>query len=514
MSDDDDFMQDSDQEQCVQTINAIFTLTLSRYDFEYEDDDEPEGGDVDIENKYYNAKQLKADNPEEAVDEFLGVPELEEEKGDWGFKGLKQAIKTELALGRYDDAVKHYKELLTYVKSAVTRNYSEKSINNMLDYIEKTADDQTAYKCMEDFYSLTLETFQSTNNERLALKTNVKLAKLYLDKKDYNLLTSKVREIHKACQKDDGTDDPGKGTYSLEAYALEIQMFAEMKNNKRLKALYQKALTVRSAVPHPKVQGIIRECGGKMHMSEENWKEAQSDFFESFKNYDEAGSIQRIQVLKYLVLTTMLMKSTINPFDSQETKPYKNDPRISVMTDLVDAYQRDDILRYESILRDNQDLLADQFIAENIDEVSRNMRTKAVQKLIAPYSRFTLAFVAKSIKVSVNEVADILGVLIIDKKLKAKINQDDGTVEVDRISNAGHVQHLREWNSAVENLWSTVLNDGEGFKVEESQVGSFPGVGSAFASAFEEPAGNGAFRRSKLPGKGGVRGGKLAFGRI
>ena len=58
----------------------------------------------------------------------------------------------------------------------------------------------------------------------------------------------------------------------------------------------------------------------------ENWKGAQSDFFESFKNYDEAGSLQRIQVLKYLVLATMLSGSDINPFDSQETKPYQNDP--------------------------------------------------------------------------------------------------------------------------------------------------------------------------------------------
>ena len=79
---------------------------------------------MDIENKYYNAKQLKADNPEEAVSEFLGVPALEPEKGDWGFKGLKQAIKLEFQLGRYEDAVEHYKELLTYVKSAVTSNYS------------------------------------------------------------------------------------------------------------------------------------------------------------------------------------------------------------------------------------------------------------------------------------------------------------------------------------------------------------------------------------------------------
>lgn len=138
---------------------------------------------------------------------------------------------------------------------------------------------------MEKFYSKTLESFQATNNERLWLSTNTKLARLWLAQKDYERLTEKVRELHKACQREDGTDDPSKGTYSMEAYALEIQMYAETRNNKRLKVsqmlflgcghelilrqgLYQRALKVRSAVPHPKIMGIIRECGGKMHMSE------------------------------------------------------------------------------------------------------------------------------------------------------------------------------------------------------------------------------------------------------
>lgn len=35
------------------------------------------------------------------------------------------------------------------------------------------------------------------------------------------------------------------------------------------------------------------------------------------------------------MLANMLMKSGINPFDSQETKPYKNDPEILAMTNLV-----------------------------------------------------------------------------------------------------------------------------------------------------------------------------------
>src|SRR4051812_2974807 len=105
----------------------------------------------------------------------------------------------------------------------------------MLDFIEKAAEDAEAYRCMEKFYALTLDTFQSTNNERLWLKTNIKLARLWLDRKDYRQLTEKVRELHKACQKEDGTDDPSKGTYSLEVYSLEILMYAETRNNKRLK---------------------------------------------------------------------------------------------------------------------------------------------------------------------------------------------------------------------------------------------------------------------------------------
>lgn len=88
---DDDFMQASDEE----------------YDFEYEDEDDDDSGDVDIENKYYNAKQTKASDPEEAVEEFLSIPALEQEKGEWGFKALKQAIKLEFKLQRYDKVGEH-----------------------------------------------------------------------------------------------------------------------------------------------------------------------------------------------------------------------------------------------------------------------------------------------------------------------------------------------------------------------------------------------------------------------
>lgn len=247
----------------------------------------------------------------------------------------------------------------------------------------------------------------------------------------------------------------------------------------------------------------------------ENWKEAQSDFFESFRNYDEAGSLQRIQVLKYLVLTTMLMKSDINPFDSQETKPYKNDPRVSAMTDLVDAYQRDDIQKYESVLQKNKEVMADPFIAENIDEVTRNMRTKGVLKLIAPYTRFTLAFVAKQLKISVPEVQDIIGFLIVAQMLKGKINQETGTVEMESDSDTDRTQSMHRWTSAIGSLWATILDEGEGFRTDESSHLGAGGASQSLQSMLGDPSNflhGGRGMRSGMKGKGlSGRGAPIGF---
>jgi len=38
-----------------------------------------------------------------------------------------------------------------------------------------------------------------------------------------------------SCQNEDGSDDQKKGTQLLEVYAIEIQMYTETKNNKKLK---------------------------------------------------------------------------------------------------------------------------------------------------------------------------------------------------------------------------------------------------------------------------------------
>ena len=82
------------------------------YDLEYSEaeSDEP---DIDLENQYYSAKSLKGDDDDGALAGFKRVLELEsqgEERGQWGFKALKQMTKINFYLGRFDAMLDAYRK--------------------------------------------------------------------------------------------------------------------------------------------------------------------------------------------------------------------------------------------------------------------------------------------------------------------------------------------------------------------------------------------------------------------
>ncbi|PLW40445.1 hypothetical protein PCASD_10378 [Puccinia coronata f. sp. avenae] len=493
MSDNDDFMMDEGGDE--------------EYDFDYEDDDQ-EDVDTDMENKYYQAKNYKTDNPEKALADWRSIVETENPKGEWGFKALKQSTKLNFHRGNYQEALKvehftnkfpsfpqilhnrvltidwnvllvsknipsfrqTYTELLDYCQSAVTRNAAEKAINGILDYVGAAQDLDTSL--MQQWYEVTQNALQAAKNDRLNVKIELKLAKIWMDKKEYARLehvTQKLRMAIKAPNsassssnlKTESFDgDNCIGTLLLEVFAIEIQMYTDRKEHKKLREIYDQTLTVKSTIPHPKIMGIIRECGGKMHMSEKNWTAAQYDFFEAFKNYDEAGSPQRISSLKYLVLAHMLMNSGIDPFDSQETKPYKQDPQIVAMTNLVAAYQRQDVHEAERIIKNNRStILEDPFIANYIQDVLTSLRTQWILGILQSYNKIEIAHIARQLKVSDSEVEEIMLLLILDKKISGKLDQVNGVLELDEHSEIRdhHYKSLERWNSELNKLHSNLM---------------------------------------------------------
>lgn len=106
------------------------------------------------------------DTPDTALESFQKIVSDEEarsEQGEFGFKALKQMTKLTFRLGRYDEALAHYKTLLTYTKKAVTRNVAEKAINRVLDYV--SAEDGIGLDKMQEFYEVTMKALEEQKNE-------------------------------------------------------------------------------------------------------------------------------------------------------------------------------------------------------------------------------------------------------------------------------------------------------------------------------------------------------------
>ncbi|KAI8459360.1 PCI domain-containing protein [Phakopsora pachyrhizi] len=487
-------------------------MTLE-YDFDYEDDDQDDV-DADVENKYYQAKNNRVEQPDKSLADWRSIVDTEDPKGEWGFKALKQSTKLNFRRAKYHEALQTYTELLSYCKSAVTRNAAEKSINGILDYVSAAQDLETSL--MEKWFETTQSALADAHNEKLSVKTDLKLAKIWLDRKEYSRLEQITAKLRKKITGSQATTKSGTtqqienfegdnsiGTLLLEVLAIEIQMYTDRKESKKLRSIYDQTLTVKSTIPHPRIMGIIRECGGKMHMSEKNWASAQYDFFEAFKNYDEAGSPQRISSLKYLSLAHMLMDSGIDPFNSQETKPYKQDPEIVAMTNLVDAYQRRDIHEAEKIIRTNKKtIMEDQFIAQYIKDLLNSLRTQWILGILQSYTRIKLSHIAKQLKISVDEVEEILSLLILDEKLKGgKIDQINGIFQIDSRPDLSerYYKELKRWNDSLSSVNSQVLTKVNNLNNQSLMGNSYGPINNHLVHQFDgNSIGNGSGSSTRL----------------
>jgi COP9 signalosome complex subunit 2 len=130
---------------------------------EEEDEEEEEG--VEIENEYYNAKGMVEEDLETAIEGFEKVVELEEEKGEWGFKALKKLVKLYFQKGNNKKVAERFKKFMEYTKSAVTNNYSEKGINSILDTVGAGKD----LILTEEIYNLALSSLKQYNNEVMTI---------------------------------------------------------------------------------------------------------------------------------------------------------------------------------------------------------------------------------------------------------------------------------------------------------------------------------------------------------
>jgi COP9 signalosome complex subunit 2 len=407
------------------------------------------------ENAYYNSKGLRESDVNAAADAFEQVIVQEQQElsqqstgkkyGPWSYKAMKQLVKVHLRNGNADEMMKHYNRLLFCISEGdVNPNAVEKGISGMLERVSSLYKGSSArmnpqatldpLKLALAVYDMTLKVFHPSvgacPNERLWFKTNLKYGQLLYEMNETTKLQQVLRDLKITHNNsaESTSSSSGWSTQSMEIYALQIQLYSRQKDSKKLREVFLKAMTVRGGIPHPRTLALIQELGGKMHMAAKEYDAASKTFFQAFKSYDEAGDPSRLRCLKYLVLASMLHASSINPFDSQEARPYRDDPEITAMTNLVQAFHNNEIQKFERICRTGR-IMEDEFVRDHVEDLLRTIRTQVLRRVIRPYTRISLAAIARELNdIPSPDVESLLVSLILDGTLDGRIDQVAGVL--------------------------------------------------------------------------------------
>ncbi|CAK7899171.1 hypothetical protein CAAN3_04S04852 [[Candida] anglica] len=455
MSDEDDYMSEES------------------YEFEFEEDEDeeeiasneaPEDSNYGMENNYYNAKCLKSDDLNGAL---LGLRQVfdsnrNEENINWIFKACKQLIKINVQEHRYDTAIEYLQELMLIIPK-VNPNYAEESVSRILNNSESINDPSFVSKVYDILLKFLNDNTESENENgsgtnmsdkgsrrRLWLKINVHKLNILIDNKDWIKCKELISVINMNLQT---ASESMKNAYSLEVIAAEIIVNTQGNtiDISKLHHLYKRSMKISTAVTHPKIMGIIRECGAKVQFYRGNYEGARLELYESFKNYDEAGSSIKKKILKYLALCSLLTENQFNPFESQETQTYVSLPEYQHLIQLVKQYDENNLKGFKDTLRlmeiEEDPLVQDDIFIHSSNKIMRHLQLNILGNLLKSYRAVNLDFLAKKLDFELHDLEDMLLEAISGGKLP--------NVSIDLVLNCIEAKPLGQ-RSLSQEIFSTV----------------------------------------------------------
>lgn len=446
------------------------------------DGDGGDGGglstDIQIANIFYEAEDIRRENPSLALQKFQQVVALANKAKEEG-SALNEESKTNhfnsivhivcllyqianshsstadpssstSSSATLSDMLAHYRLLLDFIPH-VTRNESGEAIDRVLSATAASRD----FNFLLQMYEITEERLRKMpDTERMMFNVQMKLCKTYMEKGDFEKAQEVLSQLLLSCQVDGVDDRKNRGSDLLEIYALQIKMSQSRGDSLRMKELYNKTKDLTAAVKDPRSQSVIRECWGIMFGEEGQWQRAYAEFYSAFTHYQEIGNRDKAkQCLKYVVVANMLSGGEQNPFDAREAKVYQNEPDVAAIGALRAAYEKCDVDAFSAALGEIQQA-GDKFISTHLDSMILDFHRRAILQTLKSYRRLKLSFLASRLRVSASLVETILVQLILDGEVAGRIDQVAGVVDLTQRTGGAAKKYaaMQQWTNTLRRL--------------------------------------------------------------
>jgi COP9 signalosome complex subunit 2 len=203
-----------------------------------------------------------------------------------------------------------------------------------------------------------------------------------------------------------------------------MQLHARIRSYRQLHEIYQKSMTLKSAICHPRIMGSIREGGGIWHMKQKAWDKAQKEFLEAFRNYEDADCPSKIQCINYLLLANLMDGCRSDPFDIPEIAAYQNNPIVQFVRKFVLFHQKSDLKSLQELMNtESSPSIGNSLQYELINNLLFRLRSEIILQLLQKSTFVEFDLMQIEFSTDADQLERILWSLITCHRINGKIDR-------------------------------------------------------------------------------------------
>jgi len=219
----------------------------------------------------------------------------------------------------------------------------------------------------------------------------------------------------------------------VEVQLLESKVYHALSNLPKARAALTSARTTANSIyVPPKVQAQLDLQSGILHASEEkDFKTAFSYFFEAFEQYDSVEDPMATKALKYMLLSKIMLNlpDDVTNLVSGKLALRHSGPDMESMKAVALAAKQRSLAEFQkAVATFKVQLEEDKVVSNHLETLYSNMLEQNLCRIIEPYSKVQVDYVANKIELPKSEVEKKLSQMILDKKFLGILDQETGVL--------------------------------------------------------------------------------------
>lgn len=330
---------------------------------------------------------------------------------------LGELYKEQKNAGKLSELIENTRKVL----SGFAKSKSAKIVRTLVEYFDKVPDAlDLQIQAIRDTVAWAVDSKLSFLRQQLSLKLSSKLYEKGSYQEGLKIITELLREYKKL-------DDKSS---LVEVQLVESQIYHALRNIPKSRAALTSARTSANSIYCPTLLQAELDCqSGILNAEDKDFKTAFSYFFESFEGFNSQNDPRAITVLKYMLLTKIMLNLiddvTLILGNKNVVKYQSRD--IDAMKAIATAYSNRSLNDFEEALKAySAELRSDSIITNHFNALYDNLLEQNLLKIIESYSVVELAHISKTVGLDIHQVEGKLSQMILDKVFYGVLDQGNG----------------------------------------------------------------------------------------